>query len=131
MGSGEGDAAKYTVVVKDTTFRNNTATYENNNNNLYLDNNTTSDFFYYNWTPHIYLYQIFCPKRGCKTTNWLQLDKVTPCVKCGSTLRAVSDRADFEVPIRNQLTLLDSMCQGILAGSPCDVSGICRSGSVS
>lgn len=47
----------------------------------------------------VYMYQIFCPNKGCKTANWLKLDTPTPCTKCGSTLKAVTNRVDYEVEV--------------------------------
>ena len=48
----------------------------------------------------IYMYQITCPKRACKKTNWMQLNIITPCSKCGAKLKAVSEQADFfEIPV--------------------------------
>lgn len=47
----------------------------------------------------IYMYQIICPKQNCGTSNWLELNKVTPCTKCKSKLKAVTEKIDFEVPV--------------------------------
>lgn len=47
----------------------------------------------------IYKYQIKCPVKTCKTMNWLELDKITPCINCQTRLKAVSEQADFEVPV--------------------------------
>lgn len=47
----------------------------------------------------IYLYQIFCPKKNCNTANWLKLDTITPCTKCGAKLKAVMESADYEIPV--------------------------------
>jgi hypothetical protein len=65
-------------------------------------NISTSNTIDYNWWVYpqtIYMYQVRCPKRGCKTDNWLQLDTITPCKKCGSHLKAVSMKADFEIEV--------------------------------
>lgn len=58
---------------------------------------TTSTIWYSGNT--IYMYQIFCPKRSCKKANWLQLDKPQACHNCGSILKAVSEKVDFEVEV--------------------------------
>lgn len=55
---------------------------------------------YWPWslTPEkIYLYQVTCPK--CKTNNWLELEKITPCTKCESTIKATTKKVDYEVPV--------------------------------
>src|SRR3989304_4156882 len=54
-------------------------------------------YSYWTYPATIYMYQIKCPK--CKAQNWLQLDMVTPCKRCASKLKAVSNKADFEIPI--------------------------------
>lgn len=53
------------------------------------------------WSTTVYLYQVRCPKRGCRKMNWLQLETVTPCAGCGSKLRAYkeSTAADFDIPV--------------------------------
>ena len=53
----------------------------------------------YNWSNTIYLYQIICPKPRCKTANWLELDKMKECSKCGSMLKAVAAKADYEIEV--------------------------------
>jgi len=56
----------------------------------------------YVWTSYPttkYLYQIVCPHKGCKTTNWLEIDQMKACKKCGSMLKAVSAKADYEVEV--------------------------------
>lgn len=55
----------------------------------------------YSWpyyTNH-YFYQVKCPKKSCKTFNWLELDIIKACINCGSKLQAVSNKADFEIPV--------------------------------
>ena len=61
----------------------------------------TVDTYRWGWSypATVYMYQVKCPKRGCKTTNWLELDKISPCKKCGSNLKAVSMKADFEIEV--------------------------------
>ena len=55
--------------------------------------------FTYSWPSTIYLYQIICPKPRCKTANWLEIDKMKECSKCGSLLKAVSAKADYEIEV--------------------------------
>ena len=55
--------------------------------------------YYWSVSSPIYLYQIFCPKKGCNTVNWLKLDAITPCTKCKAKLKAVSEQADYEIAI--------------------------------
>lgn len=88
MGSGESDV-RYIGVA-------NTPTY-NSAYDVIGNNTSTVNSFYYDY--HIYLYQVKCPKRSCKTNNWLQLNVITPCRKCGARLKAVNEQADFEVPV--------------------------------
>ena len=52
---------------------------------------------YWTYPTTIYMYQITCPK--CETMNWMQLDKVTPCTKCKSKIKAVTEKVDYEVPV--------------------------------
>lgn len=64
--------------------------------------NTTGDFYstttpVFNTPIYIYFYQIFCPR--CETVNWLQLEQLKACKKCGSTLKAVSHKADYEIEV--------------------------------
>ncbi len=56
-------------------------------------------FDWYTVTSPVYMYQIKCPKRGCKKMNWLQLDKIAPCANCGMKLKAVAEKADAEITI--------------------------------
>lgn len=63
-------------------------------------NTSTSSLYNWSYKEYVYLYQVECPKRSCKTMNWLELDKVTECTKCESRLKAVSDDADFEVKVK-------------------------------
>lgn len=98
MGSGEGDAIRdITITDKTPPVVNNTSwsTYDT------WPTTTTTNTMYYTYTNNVYLYQIKCSKRGCKTFNWLELNKVTPCVACGSKLRAIAaeDIADFETVV--------------------------------
>lgn len=94
MGSGEGDAIRNVYVPTVT---------QPANQMYWTDTTTTSNTFDYTWTysTKIYMYQVKCPKRGCKKMNWLELDKITPCRNCGVKLKAVSEQADFEVPVDN------------------------------
>ena len=53
----------------------------------------------YNIPQKIYLYQVKCPAEDCGKTNWLELDKITECTKCGARLKAVSQKVDHEIQI--------------------------------
>lgn len=92
MGSGESDV--YSVTIGTT---NNTGDYWKPSSTYKLDNSYTNLSYWYPNT--IYMYQIRCPKRGCKKMNWAQLDVITPCRNCGARLKAVSDQPDFIVPV--------------------------------
>lgn len=65
---------------------------------------TTANFTYptstWYYSSPIYMYQVFCPVRKCKTANWLQLDTMKPCTNCGAKLKAVSSKADYEVEVK-------------------------------
>lgn len=65
----------------------------------WCDHNTSTNTIWYSNPTTVYLYQIFCPKRGCKEPNWLQLDTMKECVNCGSMLKAVAKKADYEVEV--------------------------------
>lgn len=61
---------------------------------------TTYPYYnFYTWTNTVYLYQVRCPRKGCRRYNWLELDKITPCSNCGSELKAVSKKPDFEIEV--------------------------------
>jgi len=92
MSGGESDAVKYVPVSNYVPFTPTIEPYP------YTGNTTTSNILY-NYTSTIYKYQIKCPGRGCKTFNWLEIDKISPCVKCGLKLKAVSEQADFEIEV--------------------------------
>lgn len=87
----------YEIVVSD-----NTATSINNHLcGTWCDHNTTyySPTYTY-WYPQTkYLYQIFCPKKGCNTPNWLEIDEIKECSKCDSTLKAVKAKVDYEIEV--------------------------------
>jgi hypothetical protein len=53
----------------------------------------------YTYYGNHYFYQIKCPKKGCKSFNWLEIDVIKSCYNCGSKLKAVSNHADFEIPV--------------------------------
>ena len=55
--------------------------------------------YYWSYPYTKYMYQLTCPKRGCKTLNWCELDQTTTCKKCKSQLKAVSKKADFEIEV--------------------------------
>lgn len=54
---------------------------------------------WYTYPTTVYMYQIICPKPRCKTSNWLEIDKMKECTKCGSMLKAVRAKADYEVEV--------------------------------
>ena len=71
------------------------------NYNYYTDTTTSNNVNWWGtYKEYVYLYQIQCPKRSCKTMNWLELDKVKECANCDSRLKAVADDADFEVKVK-------------------------------
>lgn len=96
MGSGEGDAIRDVKVWNNNS--NATNTYPLGQSYTWPSTTTNMQWSYS--TP-VYYYQIKCPKRGCKTYNWLELNKVKPCTNCSSKLRAIAaaDVADFETVI--------------------------------
>ena len=58
-----------------------------------------SSTWYYSTPMTIYMYQLTCPR--CKeSSNWCQLDKSVSCKRCKATLKAVSTKADYEVPVK-------------------------------
>jgi hypothetical protein len=88
MGSGESDVKSITI---------NQSHLKNFSGTGYSDNIAS---FGYSWGPKIYLYQIKCPKTGCKKFNWLELDKITGCYNCGAKLKAVLEEPDFTIPVQ-------------------------------
>ncbi len=61
--------------------------------------NTTPNIYTY-WYPTITTickYEISCPK--CSTKNWMELEIITPCKKCKSSLKAVSKKVDYEIEV--------------------------------
>lgn len=60
---------------------------------------TIPNMYYYSYPTTIYYYQIICPKPRCKTANWLELDTLKECSKCGAMLKAVKAKADYEVEV--------------------------------
>lgn len=112
MSSGESDAyalAKtltqsndydYSVTVRENTWSDiPTKTIVNGNYTVGTTSNWSDYNYFTTWPSVVYYYQIRCPKKGCKVYNWVELDKVKPCYKCGSRLKAVSEQVDFEVPV--------------------------------
>ena len=87
----------YNIEVTNTTDTTVSNTYP------YYPNTTTTTnpytyTWWWGWSPTtVYKYQIKCPR--CRKMNWLELDKITPCHNCKSQLKAVSKKADYEVPI--------------------------------
>lgn len=65
----------------------------------YTGNSTWPTNYYWTTPVNVYLYQIFCPKPKCKTANWLELNKEKECTTCGSLLRAVSRKIDYEIEV--------------------------------
>lgn len=82
---------------------NGSPTISNTTNSFWVGDNTTWPTYNWPtyWTNIVYIdrYQIRCPRKGCRRYNWLELDKITPCVNCGSELKAVSKKADFEIEV--------------------------------
>jgi hypothetical protein len=108
MGSGESDArlldkvhsVEVTATNKDFTLGSIKLSNTNSTSvNSTFDTSTGYYNYTYTWPYTVYLYQIKCPIRACKTMNWLELDKIKPCTKCGARLKAVSEQADFEIPV--------------------------------
>lgn len=89
-------------AVQDTTG-NLTVNTINTSSSFYVGTGTVTTWPYYNttwtYTNTVYLYQVRCPRKGCRRYNWLELDKITPCSNCGSELKAVSKVADFEIEV--------------------------------
>lgn len=92
----------YDVVVSNTTSNG----IVNWGDNYWWHNcwsGCTCNTYTYKWTypitTTVYKYQIICPAKGCGTSNWLELDVITPCTKCGAKLKAVSEKVDYEVPV--------------------------------
>lgn len=111
MGSGEGDVAYLKVTPIDNNVINNSINTGTSTGDLGSFDSpsywpigtgtyTWPTYYYYNWSSPIYLYQIRCPKTGCKKFNWLQLDIITPCTNCGARLKAVSEQPDFTVAVK-------------------------------
>lgn len=90
------ELATYTINVAKTTSN---ITSDWNFDTHYCSSFCNHWYYPYTWSSPvtIYKYQVKCPK--CKTNNWLELDKVTPCSKCDSTLKAVSKSVDYEVEV--------------------------------
>lgn len=92
-----------------STFTGNNIVIRGNTSNSYTDFYTPTTWTY---TSTIYKYQLICPV--CKTTNWGSIDEIVTCKGklpnrirgrkvveqyCETTLKAVSKKVDFEVPI--------------------------------
>lgn len=99
MGSGEGDAVREITVnnTANTPIGNGITTTTAYPYDTYWGTGVSTWSYPYYIT--VYKYQIKCPVRACKTRNWLEIDKITPCTSCGAKLKAVSEQADFEVPV--------------------------------
>lgn len=93
MSGGESDAIREVWVTNTDTANtaNITSTYYPS---------TYYPSYTYTYPSTIYMYQITCPKRGCRVMNWGQLDHIITCKGCGSKLKAVSQTVDFEVPVQ-------------------------------
>lgn len=99
MSSGEADAVSIYTVNVDSTSGINEPTFTTNTTTTWgWGNNSWPNSWWY--TNTIYLYQLLCPKPRCKTYNWCELDKTVACKKCGSLLKAVSSKADYEIPVK-------------------------------
>ena len=94
MSGGESDAVKFDYKI--ITIPN-TSTISHG----YYPTTTApiSNTYWYGNTIYKFKYQIQCPAKTCKTMNWMELDTITPCAKCGLKLKAVSEQADFEVEV--------------------------------
>ena len=102
MGSGEGDAIREVVVNNNsvTTPTPKYNTYTGTGSSISIGGNTwPNNTYWYYPTTTVYLYQIKCPASKCRKMNWLEIDKIKPCVGCGARLKAVSEQADFEVAV--------------------------------
>lgn len=101
MGSGESDIRYITVDTSNTTARTGQITKDYYNPTKTWDNTfwVDSNYSWWAYPTVIYKYQVRCPKRGCRAYNWLELDTTTPCVKCGSKLRATADIPEFTIPV--------------------------------
>lgn len=102
MSSGESDAVRFITVDNTNPPGDNyysPSVTGPKSNYWYYDWPNTSNNFTWTYNHTIYKYQIKCPATKCKKMNWLELDKITPCVNCGMKLKAVSEQADFEVEV--------------------------------
>jgi len=100
MGGGESDVAHLRVT---TTDKGVSAHYKFTNTDWdegWASPTTTGTSTYVYSPTVVYKYQIRCPKKGCKTFNWLELNKIEPCTACGARLRAVDDDSDFTISIK-------------------------------
>lgn len=107
MGSGEADAIRTSLDSVTNTVHT---------VNIDTGSNTGGTYGYYGWgstTPYVwsytttvYKYQVKCPVKLCKKMNWLELDKITPCSKCGAKLKAVSEQADFEIEVEQERSIV-------------------------
>lgn len=103
MGSGEADAIRE-VPIKNYYSPSTTTTSNSTINSTFQFDYDWNKYTWPNttyWTNTIYVdrYQVKCPEKGCKTFNWLVVDRITPCKNCGAKLKAVIEQADFEVPV--------------------------------
>lgn len=87
--------------TKDTATLNTSGAATITNSHLCTDwcNHGTSNNISYWYSTNKYFYQIICPKPRCKKANWLEIDQMKECSKCGSMLKAVSKKADFEIEV--------------------------------
>lgn len=91
-----GDFYSIPVDTSSSAFSTYTSPYTTTTN---LGWTYTPNYYYWSTPVTVYKYQVKCPKQSCKKMNWLELDKITPCTKCGAKLKAVSEQAEFEIAI--------------------------------
>jgi hypothetical protein len=104
---------EYTFTVPSTTISTTTSTINNGstvNWNYDAHNNCSCgncSGWHYWWYPYNtwtipttkYLYQIFCPKPGCKGKFWAELDEIKPCPVCKSRIKVTDKESDYEVAV--------------------------------
>jgi hypothetical protein len=104
MGSGEADITSFKIPYHPTVGTiqelNHSSSITNGGFTKSTSNSTVDISGTTWWYPQsYYYYQIFCPKKTCKTANWCQLDIIQPCTNCGARIKAVMDVPDYVVPV--------------------------------
>lgn len=84
------------MAVYEITVGDNAGSTWDTSKTYYYPTVTTGTWSY---NAHVYLYQLLCPAKKCGVSNWCELDKSVSCKGCGSTLKAVTKKADFEVEV--------------------------------